>query len=505
MRTSDLRTPARFVALVIALALAAGAAASAEQTGAASGVKAFVGARIVDGTGRAPIEQGTILVRDGRIEAIGPSSAVRVPSGAERIDVSGKTIIPGLVNAHGHVGDTRGLKSDASFYTRDHVLGQLGLYARYGVTTVFSLGGDRQPGFELRDGQETPALSRARLHVAGPVVTADDPAAARAAVDEVAKMKADLVKIRVDDNLGTGRKMAEPIYRAVIEQAHRHGLRVAAHIFYLDDAKSLLRAGVDFLAHSVRDRDVDDDLVTLMKARDVCLCPTLMREVSTFVYESTPAFFDDPFFRREADPAVLEQLKDPKRQQSTRESKSAQAYKQALEVASRNVKKLADGGVRIAMGTDTGPAARFQGYFEHLELERMVQAGLTPMQAIVSATRDAAACMKVTDRLGTLEKGKWADLLVLGANPLADIRNTRTLESVWIAGNRVGGSSSNSATGCGLQATGSRHGPKPEACLRLTARTDSHPRWGRRSTAPGRRAAAGTPRAARGGDTSDSA
>jgi imidazolonepropionase-like amidohydrolase len=227
----------------------------------------------------------------------------------------------------------------------------------------------------------------------------------------------------------------------VIEQAHRHGLRVAAHVYYLEDAKSALRAGADFIAHSVRDRDVDEELVRLLKERDVCLSPTLMREVSTYVYESEPPFFSDPFFLREADPAVLAQLRDPKRQEGLRTSPSAQPYKKALEVASRNLKALSDAGVRIAMGTDTGPPGRFQGYFEHMELELMAKAGLTPRQVIASATGTAARCLRLPDA-GTLRPGAWADFVVLRGNPLDDVRQTRTIESVWISGRQVSASSS---------------------------------------------------------------
>ena len=399
------------------------------------GLRAFAGARIIDGTG-ATIENGVLVVRDGRIEAIGPSNALSVPADAEQIDVSGRTIMPGLINAHGHVGSTRGLESDPELYTRDNLLRQLGLYARYGVTTVFSLGGDDDAGFALRDEQAL-ALDRARLFVAGPVIyeeTADD---AQAAVDAVAEMGADLVKIRVDDNLGSTMKMPEEAWRAVITRAHEHGLRVAVHVFYLDDAKKLVEAGADFLAHSVRDADVDEELIDMMVERNVCLSPTLLREVSTFVYESRPSFFDDPVFLREADAATLTGLEDPERQARVRDSESAQGYKTALEVAMRNVKALSDGGVRLAFGTDTGPVGRFQGYFEQLELERLVEAGLTPAQAIASATADAAACMQVDDDLGTLAMGTWADFVVLAANPLDDIVNTRSIESVWIAGNRV--------------------------------------------------------------------
>jgi imidazolonepropionase-like amidohydrolase len=399
---------------------------------------AFVGARIVDGTGKPPIENGTLVVRDGRIVAAGPSSEVKAPRGAVVVNVAGKTLIPGLINAHGHVGETVGLRSGAQYYTPENVARQLALYARYGITTVFSLGGDRDVAFHLRDEQSTPSLKRSRILVAGTIVTGPTPEAARKQVDEVAAAKADIVKIRVDDNLGTTKKMTPEVYAAVIDEAHRKGMRVAVHIFYLEDAKGVLKLGADYIAHSVRDRDLDDETIALLKQRNVPLCPTLTREVSAFAYGGVPDFFADPFFLREPENReVSEQLKDPAKQQAMRDSAAARGYRAALEVARRNLKKLSDAGVPIVMGTDTGPPARFQGYFEHLELEMMVQAGLTPMQALVAATGEAARLIKLSGKVGTLEPGAWADLLVLSKNPLDDIRNTKTVESVWIAGNKI--------------------------------------------------------------------
>ena len=231
-----------------------------------------------------------------------------------------------------------------------------------------------------------------------------------------------------------------PVYRAVIAEAHRLGLRVAAHIFYLEDAKELLRAGADVIAHSVRDKEIDAEFIALMKKRNIPYCPTLTREISTFIYETTPAFFADPFFLREADRDVVAQLQEPQRQAALQKSATAQGYKAALPTAKRNLKKAADAGLLIAMGTDAGPFAnRFQGYFEHLEMEMMAEAGMTPAQILRSATTDAARTMKVSG-IGALTKNAWADFVVLSQDPIKNIRHTRSITSVWIAGNKVKGS-----------------------------------------------------------------
>ena len=396
----------------------------------------FFNARIIDGDGKLVATNGVIRVRDGRIAVVSDARIETSPNAPGIVDLGGRTVMPGMVNAHGHVGDTRGLQSGAQFYTEANLLDQLRRYAIYGVTTVVSLGGDAEAGFKLRDAQSTPALDRARLFVAGPVITGATPEAARKEVDRVAAMKPDLIKIRVDDNLGATTKMPIEVATAVIEQAHKHGLRVAAHIFYLNDAKALLKAGVDFIAHSIRDLPVDDEVIALLKARNVCVCPTLMREVSTFVYESEPAFFKDPFFLRHADPAMLDPLREPARQAQMRASKSAQRYKVALDMALANTKKLFDAGVAIASGTDTGPPARFQGYFEHMELDLLAKAGLKPAEIIAAATGTAARCSKLAD-VGFLRPGQWADFMVFSGNPLDDISRTKTLEAVYVAGNRV--------------------------------------------------------------------
>ena len=407
----------------------------------------LIGADLIDGTGRPRLEQAVLLISDGRVQAVGSAAEVAIPDGVPRVDVTGKTIIPGLVTAHAHLND-----GDEALPLRDQLLAQLRVYAEYGVTTVHTLGdgrsaahrahAPRQPypwrvaaeSIRVRDEQARgAALDRARLYASGPNVvglTADE---ARESVDDVANLDVNIVKTRLDD---TPTDMSPAVYRALIDRAHERGLRVAAHAVTLDDAKGLADAGVDAIVHSVRDRDVDAEFIAGLTLRDVGYIPTLTRTLSVFLYETTPAFFSDAFFLRGADAyrAEMERIRDPNLQAQVRNSERAPAARTILEQAKRNLGLLADGGVTIAMGTDSGTQlGRWQGYFEHVELELMVEAGLTPMQALVAATGNAARVMGL-DELGALEPGRWADFVVLDADPLADIRNTRQIHAVWIAG-----------------------------------------------------------------------
>jgi|TARA_B110000438_G_scaffold22844_1_gene20780 imidazolonepropionase-like amidohydrolase len=401
------------------------------------GTIAFVGATIIDGTDADPLEDGVLVITDGRIRTVGPRSAVTLPSGTEVIDVAGKYIMPGLINAHGHVGATVGLNGNGG-YTRNNLLRQLGLYARYGVTSVNSLGGDQVEGFDLRNEQFDNGLNRARIYVAGSVVVGDSEQAIRDEVNRNADMGADFIKVRIDDNLGASEKMSRPFFEALVDQAHIRRLPVAVHLYYLNDAKFMLDANADIIAHSVRDLAVDREFIDKVIASDTCYIPTLTREVSTFVYESVPDFFEDPYFLKEVEPEIIAELSSPERMSRIAGSRSAQAYKAQLPTAMGNVGTLYNSGVRIAMGTDTGPPARFQGYFEHMEMHMMVDAGLTPLDAIRASTGVAADCIGMGD-IGTLEPGKWGDFSVLTENPAEDIRNSHSMESVYVAGNLVPG------------------------------------------------------------------
>jgi imidazolonepropionase-like amidohydrolase len=229
-----------------------------------------------------------------------------------------------------------------------------------------------------------------------------------------------------------------PLSKAIIDAAHARNLKVAAHVFYLNDAKQLVEAGLDALVHSVRDAPVDDALIAAMKQRGAWMgAATLSRELSVFAYAGAPAWLDEPFLRRSVAADVVNTMKTPAYQKNVASDPHFGELPGFLETAKKNLKRLVDGGVKFGFGTDSGPPARFPGYFEHMEMELMVQAGLTPSQVIQAATRNAAEFLGESGNLGTLEVGRWADLIVMGRNPLADIRNTRSIEQVYIGGNRI--------------------------------------------------------------------
>lgn len=439
----------RWIHGVILSALLAQCAAFAE-------VKVLTNFTLIDGTGAAPLASAAMVVADGRITWVGPRTSLKAPAGAETIDLSGKFVMPGIINAHGHLGNTIDLTQDPKNFTRENTEKQLRLYASYGVTSIVSMGSDQELVFTLRAEQRAGRPSMTRIFTAGRGFTGkagyptaapgmkgvpyevETVAAVEKAVAELAGKKVDLVKIWVDDHLGRERKIPLELSRAIIANAHKRGLKVAAHIFYLDDAKQLVEAGLDILAHSVRDRPVDDALIAAMKKRGAWQgAATLTREISTFVYAEPHPFLDDPFFTRSVPATVLATLKSAEFRKRSAADPDLAKYPAFLDTAKKNLKKLRDAGVNVGFGTDTGPPARFQGFFEHWELELITDSGLTPMQAIVAATREAARCLGVSKDLGTLEQGRWADLVVLGRNPLENIRNSRTIEMVMIAGNRA--------------------------------------------------------------------
>lgn len=395
---------------------------------------AFTGATLIDGNGGEPVQEGTLLVLNGRIAGIGKKEEITIPDGAVINDVTGRTIVPGIINGHGHVGETKGI--EGGHYSRENIIDNLSLYARYGITTVISLGGDKAEAEAIRQVNDSLPDGHARLFIAGEVINGKTPEEANAILDRNAEMGVDFMKIRVDDNLGTSPKMTEEIYTSVIRHAHERGYKIATHMYYLEDARKLAEAGSDMLAHSVRDLPVDDSFVQLLSTKKIPYCPTLTRELSTFVYGDTAAFFSDPFFKEQYDSNMIRPLLDPSNQEKISKSQGARTYEKQLPQAMGNLKVLSDRGVHIVFGTDSGVPTRFMGYFEHLEMAMMAEAGLTPMQIIVSATRNAAEYMGLKD-LGTLAPGHFADFIILDENPLEDIKNMKKIHSVFISGREV--------------------------------------------------------------------
>lgn len=404
---------------------------SVVQPGA--GATAYTNVNLWDGTGAAPLADAWLLVRDGRVAGTGTGSA---PAGAAIADLNGAWIVPGFINAHGHVS---GLwAADDVRDEAQRVSATLALYARYGVTTVLSLGDSAEPALAEAAvaNRASPRLDHARGYIAGSVVADDDPAAARRAAMANVELGVDYLKLRIDDNLGSGEKMPWEAARAAIQVAQQNDIPVATHIFYMDDAAMVLAMGSNLIAHSVRDREVSEEFVETLKNTGVCYVPTLVREVSTFVYSERPAFFDDPFFLSNANQSEMARVTNADYMARIAESASAAAYREALVQAQENLRILATAGVPIAFGTDSGPAGRFPGYFEHMEFDLMAEAGLTPREILLSATSVAADCLRL-EEVGTLETGKWADFVVLDENPLANINATRALRSVYVAGNAI--------------------------------------------------------------------
>jgi imidazolonepropionase-like amidohydrolase len=390
-------------ATVAFVALAAFAAPSQAQ-----GVTAYEGARLIVGDGRA-IENGTLVVDGTRIVQAGAN--VQAPAGATRVNLAGKTVMPMMVDAHVHTSSTR-----------DALTKDLKRRAYYGVSAVFSMGTD---GFGLLDMRDKPIPGAARYFTAAkgitrteqgrPTFQINSEAEARKAVQELAANRVDIVKFWVDDREGKVDKITPAQYAAIIDEAHNRGLRTVAHIYSMEDAKGLMRAGLDAFAHGVRDKDIDDETVTLFKQRPyLTLTPNLpdrgVKVDRSWLKPSLPA---DEFAKLEAE--------------NTDRPKAQQFY----GIQARNLAKLNAAGVRTVMGTDGNRA-----WGAHEEMADMVAAGMTPAQVIVAATRNSAGFLRMTDA-GTLEPGMSADFIVLDANPLDDITNTRRISQVILRGAAV--------------------------------------------------------------------
>ncbi len=423
---------------------------SPETPAAASTATVYDGGRLIDGTGTPAIEVARLVIDDGAVLAAGPRDEVESPPGAVVVDLTGTTVMPALVNLHGHVGFQRGLTYDAGNYTRENVVDHLNRYAYYGVGVIVSLGTDAGDVWsDIRRDQEAGSLGGARLFTAGrglarpnagPGAAALRPSAygvtseedGRRYVQELAARGVSFVKIWVDDRGGSVEKLEPDLYRPIIDEAHGHGLDVIAHVFYHDDAEELVAAGVDGFAHLVRDREMDDALVAEIVEGGVFVMPNI--GISERGRHTTPPpWLGTPILAETVAPDVLARATDSF---ATRAMDAAERAARSYEQMERSLAKLHAAGAALVLGSDSGVQDHFYGFSAHRELELMVAAGLSPMDAIVTATSRSADRLGLDDS-GRLAPGARADFIVLDANPLDDITNTRRIADVYLGGTAV--------------------------------------------------------------------
>jgi imidazolonepropionase-like amidohydrolase len=412
----------------------------------------FQGGRLVDVAAGQVRSGQEVLVMEGRVQRVGPN--LQAP-GAETIDLDGRYLLPGLIDLHVHPGMMVGLRMDADGQTPQRVKHDLQLWLRYGVTTVQSLGTDRPFTFDIRREQAKGAFTGARLFSVGSgfgvpgvppfemnppggPLRVDDPVVARAKVMELAKQGASGVKLWYDDWFGTGDKMKPEVAQAIIKKAGGLNLTTYAHVYDVGDVAPLIRDGLRVLAHMPRNRNADPELIDLIRQRGVAVLPTLTVPESNIAYPDKPPWVDTPLFEQFLPAGSVEFLRNDDHLDSLR--RRPEYRPPDLEYATSNTAAMYSAGVRLGFGTDAGIPNRVIGFSEHRELELLVErCGVSAADALRIATLDSARILGQADELGQIAPRRCADFLVLGDNPIENIRHTRLIESVWLDGAQVAG------------------------------------------------------------------
>lgn len=436
-----------FAAVLAVSGVIANSAASAQTT-------VLQDVTVIDGTGQPAKGHQNVVVLKDRILAIMPTAS-KLPAGATVLNLSGKTLMPLLIDTHAHLGLLKGTTMASANYTAENIQQHQLRFQDYGVGAVLSMGTDHPEVFALRQASREKPLAGATIYTAGigfgvvegapPISFGMDqvnrpqtPAEARETVRKLAPNKPDVLKIWVDDFMGKYPKMQPEIYAAIIDEAHKNGIRVAAHLYYLADARQLVSDGLDIIAHSIRDQEIDEALLKEMKARHVVYIPTLALDEFAYAYEGTPTWENEPFFKASLEPGVYDLITSAAYKEKVKTNPATPKEMAALQVALKSLKKIYDAGIMISLGTDAGAQpVRAMGFSEHMELELMVKAGIPPLQALKIATANGAVLLKADKETGTLAPGKQASFIVLDKNPAEAITNTRTIRAVWKNGQKV--------------------------------------------------------------------
>src|SRR5438105_166208 len=417
-----------------------------------SDITYYFGGRVIPGDGSPIVEDATFIISNGKFTALGKKGEVTPPKGSGRVDLTGRTLTPVFFNLQAQPGLNNGSAYGPKNYNHDSVMADLDRYAYYGIMGVLTAGtDDGDLAFQIRDEQRQGKANGARLFTAGrglaargggpaglgnipiSVSSASD---ARKAVADQAEKKVDAIKLWMDDGNGKGAKLKSDVFSAAIEEAHKRNLKIVAEVFDLADAKDLVKAGINGFVTSIRDRDVDDQLISAMKEKNVFLAPALTAAEAKFEYADKPNWLGEQTMR-EVYPAQLSAyLSDTVTMNKFKRNPELGALRQQYSTAVKNLKKMAAGGVKIALGTNSGSPDTYPGYFDLREMITMVEAGMEPMDVIKAATSVAAGILGDNDH-GTIAVGKAADFLAMPNSPLEKMTNIKDVGSLYLKGAEV--------------------------------------------------------------------